>query len=177
MIAKENLMRSIVSMAGLATILWLVAPTGFAKTPAAPSKSGSLVIVFKDGHRQSFNLSEIQRLEFPGTGAASTSAATTSIPLPSRNHYIGKWKVGDGSGSTFYITLEDNGDAKKSIGETHGKWVYAGGEARITWDDGWQDAIRKAGSKYQKYAYSSGKSFADTPDNVTGAQSTTPRPI
>jgi hypothetical protein len=171
-------MRSIVSVAGLATILCLAVSPGFAKTPTAPSKSGSLVIVFKDGHRQSFNLSDIQHIEFPATGVAATTAAPASSPLlPSRNHYIGKWRVGDGSGSTFYITLEDNGDAKKSIGATHGKWVYVDGEARITWDDGWQDAIRKAGSKYQKFAYSSGKSFADTPDNITGAQPTIPRPI
>ena len=25
----------------------------------------------------------------------------------------------------------------------HGKWVYVDGEARVTWDDGWQDVIRK----------------------------------
>jgi hypothetical protein len=177
MIAKENLMRSIVSVAGLATILCLAVPAGFCKTPATPSKSGSIVIVFKDGHRQSFNLSDIQHIEFPATGVAATTAAPTGSPLPSRSHFVGKWEVGDGNGRRFFIALEDNGDAKKSIGATHGKWVYVDGEARITWDDGWQDAIRKAGSKYQKFAYSSGKSFADTPDNVTGARPTIPRPI
>ena len=175
--AKEKLMRSMVRVAGLATMFCLAASTGFSATPAAPSKSGTIVIVFKDGHRQSFNLSDILRVEFPGAGAGAAVAAPTTPLLPSRSHFIGKWEVGDGNGRRFYITLEEDGDAKKSIGATHGKWVYADGEAHITWDDGWQDAIRKAGSKYQKYAYGSGKSFTDTPDNVTAAQTTTPHPI
>jgi hypothetical protein len=169
-------MRSMVCVAGLATMLSLVVPVGFAKTPAPASKgSGTIVIVFKDGHRQSFNLSDVLRVEFPAPG--ETAVAPAGPILPSRAHFIGKWEVGDGNGRTFFITLEDNGDAKKSLGEAHGRWIYADGEARISWDDGWQDAIRKAGSKYQKYAYSSGKSFNDTPDNITAAQNTMPRPI
>jgi len=51
------------------------------------------------------------------------------------------------------------------------------GEAQITWDDGWQDAIRKVGSRYQKFAYKSGKSFTDVPDNVTSARKTDTHPI
>jgi hypothetical protein len=65
----------------------------------------------------------------------------------------------------------------RSLHELHGRWVYVNGEARITWDDGAQDAIRKVGSGFQKYAYGAGKSFTDTPDNVTKAQNTTPKPI
>jgi hypothetical protein len=47
----------------------------------------------------------------------------------------------------------------------------------VTWDDGAEDAIRKAGSRFQKSAYSAGKSFTDEPDNVTNARNTTPHPI
>jgi hypothetical protein len=171
-------MRSMVCVAGLATVLSLAVPVCFAKTAAPASKgSGTIVIVFKDGHRQSYNLSDVLRVEFPAPGETAVAAAPAGPILPSRAHFIGKWEVGDGNGRNFFITLEDNGEAKKSIGETHGRWVYVDGEARISWDDGWQDAIRKVGSKYQKYAYSSGKSFTDTPDNVTAAQTTIPRPI
>ena len=171
-------MRSMVCVAGLATVLSLAVPVGFAKTPVPASKgSGMIVIVFKDGHRQSYNLSDVLRVEFPSPGEPVAAATPTGTLLPSRAHFLGKWKAGDGSGGTFYITLEDNGDAKKSIGEAHGRWVYVDGEARVSWEDGWQDAIRKVGSKYQKYAYSSGKSFTDTPDNVTAAQNTMPHPI
>jgi len=51
------------------------------------------------------------------------------------------------------------------------------GEARVTWDDGAQDAIRKVGSKHEKFAYAAGKSFTDVPENVTAARNTTPHPI
>lgn len=170
-------MRSKVFVA-MATMLSLAIPAGLAKTAAAAtrSSSGTIVIVFKDGHRQSFNLSDVLRVEFP-TPSESSATGSGGIILPSRNHFVGKWEVGDGNGRSFYITLEDNGEAKKSLGAEHGAWTYVNGEARVTWDDGWKDAIRKVGSKHEKFAYGSGKSFDDTPDNVTAAQSTTPHPI
>jgi hypothetical protein len=175
---KENLMRNIVGIAGLATMLCLALPSGFAKTPpAAKSTSGTIVIVFKDGHRQSFNLTDIERVEFPTVAAAAGEALPMNPMLPSRRHFLGKWEVGDGAGSTFYITLEENGDAWRSLRHEHGKWIYADGEARITWDDGPHDAIRKVGSHYQKSAYGAGKGFNDEPDNVTDAKNTSPRPI
>jgi len=173
-------MRNFVSVAGLATLFCLAVPGGFATTPPAP-KSGqaTIVIVFKDGHRQSFNLSDIARVEFPAAPAAAT--ATDSNPavslLPSRGRFLGKWEVGDGSGNNFYITLEDSGDAMRSLGHVHGRWVYVEREARITWDDAAEDAIRKVGSTYEKFAYGAGKAFTDTPDNVTSARSTIPHPI
>ena len=111
--------------------------------------------------------------------AAATAVASTpgNPSWPSRAHYLGKWEVGDGSGSNFYITLYDNGDALKSIGGKHGRWEYVDGEARVTWGDGWHDAIRKVGSSYQKSAYGEGKSFTDQPDNNTNARNTSPHPI
>jgi hypothetical protein len=51
------------------------------------------------------------------------------------------------------------------------------GEARVTWDDGAQDCIRHVDGRDKKFAYSSGKSFTDQPDNVTDARNTSPRPI
>ena len=171
-------MRKFVSVAGLATLLCLAVPGGFAKTPPTPkSGQGTIVIVFKDGHRQSFNLSDIARVEFPVAPAAAGETAPVNSSLPSRGRFLGKWEVGEGNGDNFYITLQEDGDAMRSLGHVHGRWVYVDGEARVTWDDGAQDAIRKVGSMYQKFAYGSGKSFTDTPDNVTGAHNTTPHPI
>ena len=43
------------------------------------------------------------------------------------------------------------------------------GEAQISWDDGWLDAIRRVNGKFQKAAYSPGTSFSDKPANVTDA--------
>jgi hypothetical protein len=168
------LMRRFIGFAGLA-VLFLLAGSG---SFAAPSKSGSgtIVIVFKDGHRQTFNLSDIDRVEFPASALANNSGPSNP-EAPPRGHYVGKWECGDGTGNNFYITLKDNGDAMRSIGDMRGRWEYINGEARVTWDDGAQDAIRKVGTRYQKFAYRAGKSFSDEPDNVTGARLTTPRPI
>jgi len=169
-------MRKILVVAGLAALSLSALPASFAKTPPAKKDSGnSIVIVFKDGHRQSFNLADIARVEFAGTG---TAAAVNANPdLPARGRYVGKWAVGDGNGNTFIITLSEDGNAERSLREIHGTWTYVNGDALITWDDGAKDAIRRAGSHFQKYAYSSGKSFSDEPDNLTSAHNTTPHPI
>lgn len=167
-------MRRFAVAAGLAALLLSALPNAFAKAPSdAKGASGSIILVFKDGHRQSFNLADISRVEF----SATSQAAGTFASGPARGQFFGKWAVGDGQGNTFLITLDESGDAMRSLGNIHGRWVWVNGEARITWDDGAQDALRKAGSKFQKYAYGAGKSFTDTPDNVTSAQNTTPKPI
>jgi hypothetical protein len=170
-------MRKIVSLAGLCAIFYLAATAGLANA-ASPSKSGTgtIVIVFKDGHRQSFNLADIERVEFPSSGLASSDEGVNPS-LPSRARYFGKWEAGDGNGGTFYISLYENGDAKRTIGDVHGKWAYVNGEALITWDDGKLDAIRKVGSRFRKFAYMEGNSFTDKPANVTDAHNTTPHPI
>jgi hypothetical protein len=171
--AKENFMRNIV-IAALAATLLLPASGIFGAPANSKAAPGSIVIVFKDGHRQTFNLSDIERVEFP---TADTSGSTSSSANPSRGHYFGKWEVGDGGGSTFFITLWENGDAYRTLNAVHGKWVYVNGEAHITWNDGAQDAIRRVGSRFQKSAYHAGKSFNDDPDNVTDAKNTEPKPI
>ena len=75
------------------------------------------------------------------------------------------------------MTLEDNGEATKSSGASHGTWIYVDGEAHVSWDDGWHDAIRKVGAKHEKFAFAPGKSFSDKPSNVAEAHNTTPRAI
>lgn len=149
-----------------------------AQTHANKSGSAQIVIVFKDGHRQTFNLADVARLEFSGTGGIPiVDAAPTPAGAPPRGHFLGKWDVGDGAGGTFYITLDDDGTAWRSLHRVHGKWAYVNGEARVTWDDGAMDAIRRIGGQDKKFAYRAGKSFTDEPDNVTDAKNTTPRPI
>jgi hypothetical protein len=167
-------MRKTIGAATLAALLLLTVSSSFAAPPVkTKAASGVLVIVFKDGHRQSFNLGDIDRVEFP----TSDLAGSANLSGPSRGHFLGKWEVGDGAGSNFYITLREDGDAMRSMGDVHGKWVYVNGEAQVTWDDGPEDAIRRVGSQYQKFAYKAGKAFTDIPDNVTSARNTTPKPI
>jgi hypothetical protein len=171
-------MRKFVGIAGLAALFCLaVTATLAAMPPAAKSGQGTIVIVFKDGHHQVYNLSDIERVEFPSGGIPAADTGPFNSASPSRARFLGKWEVGDGSGGTFSIRLEETGDAHRTLGNVHGTWAYVDGEARVTWDDGAMDAIRKVGPGFQKFAYRMGKSFTDIPDNVTSARNTTPHPI
>ena len=92
------------------------------------------VVVFKDGRQQNLRFADLARIEF--------SSFSKDSPMR-RNHFVGKWEVGvDVGAGNFFITLEPNGEAHKSMGESHGTWTVVDGEARISWDDGWHDAIR-----------------------------------
>jgi hypothetical protein len=176
--SKENAMRKLVFvLAGCAAMLVGIVSVQ-AQNHASKNNSGQLVIVFKDGHRQTFNFADVARIEFAGTGGVPLAdAGSTPAGAPPRGHFLGKWEVGDGAGSTFYITLEDDGSAWRSLHRVHGKWAYVNGEARVTWDDGAMDAIRRIDGRDQKFAYHAGKSFADTPDNVTDAKNTSRGPV
>ena len=92
----KSLVRYISPVTRLAALLCLTVSLGqVAAHAASKDNSGAIVIVFKDGHRQSFNLSDIARVEFEG-GVSSASA--DSYRVPSRSRFIGKWECGDGSG-------------------------------------------------------------------------------
>jgi hypothetical protein len=160
------------------SVLLAAGPDGKAAS-ASTDQAGTVVIVFKDGHRENLPASTISAMEFKSAAGVVTPITIPTMIVPGKGVFIGKWAVGQGNGDsdTFYITLKDNGTASKNIGEAHGTWVYLNGEAQVSWDDGWHDAIRKVGDKYEKFAYGPGKSFTDKPDNVTGAQNTVPKPI
>jgi len=181
-------------MFSLRRAIFLVLVTAVVTCSAQDSRDqvNFLVLVFKDGHQKSLAVSDVSRIEFNPprivlkNGHQENFAAgeilriemnNGSAGVLGRNHFVGKWEVGTGVGSNFYITLEPNGQAKKTIGGSHGTWELFNGEARITWEDGWHDAIRKVGSKHEKFAYAPGKSFDDQPSNVTDARNTTAQPI
>lgn len=137
------------------------------KKASPPEDQNSLVITFKDGRQKAYSMSDIARIE------VTTSAS--AISTKGQNRFLGKWRVGDGTGNTFYITLKEDGVAEKSSGASHGTWVVVNNEARVTWDDGWHDAIRKAGSGFEKVAYR--HNFTDEPNNVTKAELVEPQPL
>jgi hypothetical protein len=170
-------MRKTASAIALMSLLLLVPVPRVSAAPAAKGDRGSIVIVFKDGHQQSFPMSTVDHMEYRSTAGIATPISLPVLAVPGRGHFLGKWIVGQGNGDSFYITLEENGAATKSLGAGHGTWTYVDGEARVSWDDGWHDVIRKAGTKHEKAAYAPGKSYSDAPDNVTEARNTTPRPI
>jgi hypothetical protein len=132
---------------------------------SASDDQDKVVIVFKDGHQQSFRVADVARIEF---SQSARSVSTTSV------RFVGRWKVGDGAGGTFYITLKPDGKAEKTLGSRDGTWSVVNGEARVSWQDGWHDIIRKVSNKYQKAAFSPGTSFDAEPSNVAQAEYTEP---
>jgi len=138
---------------------------GVIPTLWSQESAGSIVIVFKDGHRQSIPVAQIARIEFEHAGA------TVAV---GRSRYTGEWKVGVGGGNsgTFEIFLKPDGKAHKDIGGGgDGTWLVVNGEAQIAWDDGWHDVIRKEAGKFVKAAYAPGKSVDDaSPDSVASAE-------
>jgi|HubBroStandDraft_4_1064222.scaffolds.fasta_scaffold1015573_1 hypothetical protein len=120
-----------------------------------------IVITFKDGHQESYAMADIARVEYKGADDSTVGP----------EQFLGKWEAGTGSGAgTFFITLESNGEASKTLGANHGTWAIVGEEVQISWDDGWRDVIRKTGKKqYEKRAFMPGVSFSDGPENVTEA--------
>jgi hypothetical protein len=120
-----------------------------------------IVITFKDGHQESYAMADIARVEYKGADESAVGP----------EEFLGKWEAGTGSGAgSFFITLESNGEAGKTLGASHGTWAIVGDEVQISWDDGWHDAIRKAGKKqYEKLAFAPGTTFDNAPNNVTEA--------
>jgi hypothetical protein len=156
-----NLVRTIFAV----TLLTVSALAATPKPVQAPSDAQvSIVIIFKDGHQQTFAMSDVARIEF--TGASDSTVGP--------DYFLGKWEVGNGSSGTFFIKLEPNGEASRSFGATHGTWSVVGDEARISWDDGWHDAIRKIGEAHEKFAFAPGATFSDKPDNVGDARKLEP---
>ncbi len=158
-------MRNTAKVLGFVLMALLGATVAF-PAPAPKDNAGSIVIIFKDGHRQSFDMADIARIEF-ATPAHSDSAERPSVS--DRGRFVGKWRVGDGTGRTFTITLSPDGEAKKSLGDGHGTWTVEHGEAVISWDDGWHDVIRRSGKKYMKVAYSPGAALSGDPSNTAEA--------
>ncbi|HTR65539.1 MAG TPA: hypothetical protein VMH85_07185 [Terriglobales bacterium] len=163
------------NLAGLICILGMLGLAAFgAESKGAPGRD-SMVITFKDGHQQKIPMADIARIEFQGSPAKTADVGP--LAAPGIKHFVGKWEVGDGAGSTFYITLDPDGQAEKSQGASHGTWALINGEAQISWDDGWHDIIRKVGAKHEKVAFEPGKTFSDSPSNVTNARNTQAEPL
>jgi hypothetical protein len=173
-------------------IACIASAVGWAQTSGSKAGANSLTIIFKDGHQTTY--ADVSRIDFKSPGAMILTrggreerlslAEVSRIDFsPSagfqlgRNHFVGKWKVGTGGGEDFFITLDRNGEARKTLGSTHGTWEVVDGEARISWDDGWHDVIRPVGSKHEKVAYEPGKSYNTEPNNITDASRVDAQPI
>ena len=152
------------------SVLGVLLAAGVAQSAEPPQDHrNSLVVVFKDGHQKNFPMSEVERIEFPSAPAAVSTAG--------QGRFLGQWKVGDCAGSYFNITLDRDSVARKTIGAPHGTWAVVDGEARITWEDGNRDTIRKAGDTYEKAWYPQDKSYAEPASCTASAESIDRKPI
>jgi hypothetical protein len=166
----------------------------FCSAQGLQGRPDSLVVVLKDGHQKTFSMAEVSHIDFKNGSMLLTRAGRqeainmtevvridfgSNEPFSAgRNHFVGRWEVGVGVGSgKFFITLKPDGQARKTIGGSHGTWVVVNGEARISWDDGWHDIIRKVGEKHEKLAFEPGRSMDAQPSNVADARNTTAQPI
>lgn len=160
----------------------------------AQESGQTFTVVYRDGHQKSFTITNGSRIDFEAGNMTVSHGKNVetihvsdvaSIDFNSGksigfgiNHFVGKWEFGTGVGSqTFFVTLERNGQAHKTFGSPHGTWSVVEGEARIKWDDGWTDVIRKVGNKHQKFAYEKGRSLDDKPSNVAEAKTLNSEPI
>jgi hypothetical protein len=188
-------------MRNRASIAWFLGMLGLAAgianarpQPASEEEHNAIVVIFKDGHQQSFPAADVARLElkppqfvFRDSSRHSLSggeitriefkSAATSVSTLGQNHFIGKWRCGDGAGGTFLITLLRNGEARKTIGSTRGSWTVVNGEAHISWDDGWHDIIRKVDTGHEKAAFAPGRSLSEEPTNIATARNISAEPI
>jgi hypothetical protein len=134
----------------------------WADATAADDGQGTMTIIFTDGRQQTIKLASVARIEF--------KSATASASSTGRARFLGRWKLGDGTGKTFIATLKPDGVARKDRGNEKGTWTVMGGEALIKWDDGWLDVIRKVGGKYKKVAFAPGSTDKDNPHNIAEAE-------
>jgi hypothetical protein len=148
---------------GTFVVLAVAASTAALRAAPPPDSSqGTMTIIFTDGRQQTINLASVARIEFKPAAASASSVG--------RARFLGRWKLGDGAGNTFIATLKPDGVARKDRGDEKGTWTVVSGEARIQWDDGWRDVIRKVDGKYQKVAFAPGSSYTDKPHNVDVAE-------
>ena len=129
------------------------------KSVQTSKETTSIVITFKDGHQETFPMADIARVEY-------RDAIDSTL---GQDYFLGEWEVGDGNSGTFFIRFKPNGEATRSLGASHGIWAIVGEEARISWDDGWRDVIRKLGDAHEKVAFAPGTTLDDPPANVTAA--------
>jgi hypothetical protein len=166
------------------SLVVVVLVASFCAAQKGPEKSA--VVVFKDGHQKTVSIANGSRLEFRGNSMlVSSGGHQEDIPIADivridfvdagrslaldRNHFVGKWEFGEGNGDTFAVELKASGEAHKDHGAPHGTWVFVDGEARISWDDGWHDVIRRVGDKHEKFAFEPGRAITDSPSNVSTA--------
>jgi serine/threonine protein kinase len=105
-------------------------------------------------------------------GPAAIAAPSPDIsqakasPAPEEKFFLGKWDCTGG----FVITLNADYTALKTTSRPRGHWQYVNGEARITWEDGIHNTIRRDGDGFQKLFWKAGVSPESPPQHSRPAR-------
>ena len=107
--------------------------------------------------------------------AEEAPAAAPAAPTDTAS-FVGHWKVQDGKGRDYFITLAADGTAasKWSAAEEQrrnqsGSWVATEGGVLITWNNGWRDAVVTQESGFLKKAYAPKMKVGEEPANTSPA--------
>lgn len=110
---------------------------------------------------------------FPGESfdACTLLQKQASVPSPAIS-FEGRWWIGQPPTTTFTLTARGRASKQPGVG---GTWEAVNGahgpEARISWSDGWKDALRPTGGgRVTKYAFAPGTGFEDAPVNAEAAR-------
>ena len=108
------------------------------------------------------------------TAPLKTNIATASeavSPMLFRNEFLGFWEITDTRRDTFFLYLKRGGkasiasrDRKRAPESEDGYWSLAADEARISWDSGLKDLIRKHADGYLYLAFDDQGTFRDRPE-------------
>ncbi len=105
------------------------------------------------------------------TLAALLALGMISFASLAAGDFEGVWKVKDGSGHPFDITLSADGAAKANRGPGMvGTWKQEGNSAVVTWNTGWTTKITKKDDHYEHTAYGKGQPLNGPPTNSSDAQ-------
>lgn len=101
---------------------------------------------------------------------------TVAAPAAQASAFAGIWKVQDGKGRDFYITLASGGQATSSWTGAEdqrrnqtGTWVEADGKAVVTWANGWREVLENKDGAVVKKAYAPKLQLEGEPANTSPA--------
>lgn len=98
-------------------------------------------------------------------GVSMDSPPSNSSPAMKKGFFVGQFDCGD-----VVITLNADFTARKNKRNPQGKWEFRNGEARIVWDDGVRNVLRRVGEgRFQKLAWKPNVSMDSPPFNTTAA--------
>lgn len=107
---------------------------------------------------------------------AEEAAIAAPAAQSENSAFTGIWKVQDGKGRDFYITLSADGTAASSWiavedqrRNQKGTWALTDGKVVITWSNGWRETVVASEGGFLKSAFAPKQAMEDKPANTSPA--------